>query len=113
MTLSKADRRFLDEVSRTLIPPSTRGVVEVDVVANIERLLHRANARHRANVFRLVRWTRRLSVFYGGASMPVRAAQSRLIPMQRVARALSSLCLVAFWGDDRARTLIDEPGAAR
>ena len=113
MTLSNADRRFLDEVSRTLIPPSARGAVEVDVVANIERMLRRANARHRANVLRLVRWTRRLSIFYGGASMPARAARSRMIPLQRLGRALTSLCLVAFWGDERARTLIDEPGGAR
>ena len=113
MTLSKADRRFLAEVSLILIPPSARGVVDVDVVANIERILSRANVRHRANVLRLVRWTRRLSIFYGGASMPARAARSRMIPIQRLARALTSLCLVAFWGDEQARTLIDKPGGTR
>jgi hypothetical protein len=113
MTLSKADRRFLAKVSRTLIPPSARDVVDVDVVANIDRMLSRANARHRANVLRLVRWTRRLSIFYGGASMPARAGRSRVISIQRLARALTSLCLVAFWGDEQARTLIDEPGGPR
>jgi len=113
MTLSNADRRFLDELSRALIPPSARGEIDVDVVANIDRMLGRANARHRMNVLRLVRWARRLSFFYGGASLPARAAQSRLVPVQRLARAVSSLCLVAFWADDHARILIDQPGAVR
>ena len=113
MTLTSADRRFLDELSRVLIPPSARGAADVDVVANIDRMIGRANARHRTNVLRLVRWARRLSLFYGGASLPLRAARSRLVPVQRLGRAVSSLCLVAFWADDRARALIDEPGTAR
>src|SRR4051794_1517555 len=113
MTLSNADCRFLDQLSRTLIPPSARGAVEVDVVANIHRMLRHANPGHRANVRRLVRWSRRPSIFYGGPSMPERAARSRLIAVQRLARAISSLCLVAFWGDDQARALIDAPGGSQ
>jgi len=113
MALSKADRRFLAELSSTLIPTSARAATNVDVVANIDRMLGRANDRHRSNVYRLVRWSRRISKFYGGASMPSRAAGSRLVAVQRLTRAISSLCLVAFWADDRARILLDDPGVIR
>jgi len=113
MALSTADRRFLADLSSTLIPMSARAAVDVDVVANIDRMLGRANARHRSNVFRLVRWSRRISMFYGGASMPSRAAGSRLVAVQKLARAIASLCLVAFWADDRARMLIDDPRVIR
>jgi hypothetical protein len=113
MALSKADRRFLAELSSTLIPTSARAAVNVDVVANIDRMLSRATARHRSNVYRLVRWSRRISMFYGGASMPSRAAGSRLVAVQKLARAISSLCLVAFWADDHARVLIEDPGVIR
>jgi hypothetical protein len=113
MPLSKADRRFLNDISRTLIPPSALRAVDIDVAVNVDRMIERATPRHQVNVCRLIRWSRRLSMFYGGASMPRRAAGSRLVPVQKIARAITSLCLVAFWGDDHAHALIQIPGGSR
>ena len=107
---SAADRRFLRQIGRTLIAATLRDAVDIDIVTNLERMVGRANHGHRTNVRRLVRWSRRLAFLYGGAQMPARAAKSRFLAIQRLARALSSLCLVAFWADDAALVLMERPG---
>jgi hypothetical protein len=107
--LSPSDGRFLRAITRVLVTPATYDNTRIDIVANLERLLERANEGNRANVLRLVKWCRRIAFFYGGPLLPARAARSRLVAIQRLARALSSLCLLAFWGDDAALTLIGSP----
>ena len=108
-SLSPADGRFLEAVTRALVTPVTYDSAQIDIVANVERLLGRANENNRTNVLRLVKWCRRIAFFYGGPLLPARAACSRFIAIQRLARALSSLCLLAFWGDDAALALINSP----
>jgi hypothetical protein len=44
--------------------------------------------------------------------MPVRARGSRFFIVKRLARAVSVMCLVAFWGDERTLRLIDNPAEA-
>jgi len=107
--LSPADGQFLRAVTRALVTPAAYDEAHIDVVANLERLIGRANAGNRANVLRLVRWCRRIAFVYGGPVLPARAARSKFVPVQRLARALSSLCLLAFWGDEAAHALIDSP----
>jgi hypothetical protein len=107
--LSPADRKFLRAVTRALVTPAVYDDAHIDVVANLERLIGRANEGNRANVLRLVRWCRRIAFVYGGPLLPARAARSRFVALQRLARALSSLCLLAFWGDEAAHALIDSP----
>jgi hypothetical protein len=107
--LSPSDGRFLQAVTRVLVTPATYDNAQIDVVANVERLLGRANGGNRTNVLRLVKWCRRMAFFYGGPQLPARAACSRFVAIQRLARALSSLCLLAFWGDDAALALLNSP----
>ena len=107
--LSPADGQFLRAVTRALVTPAAYDEAHIDVVANLERLLGRANEGNRANVLRLVRWCRRIAFVYGGPLLPTRAARSEFVVLQRLARALSSLCLLAFWGDEAAHALIDCP----
>jgi hypothetical protein len=106
---SAADGRFLRAVTRALITPAAYDAAHIDIVANMERLLDRANEANRTNVLRLVRWCRRIAFLYGGPQLPARGVQSRFIPIQKLARALSSLCLLAFWGDEAAIALLDAP----
>jgi hypothetical protein len=109
---SARDGRFLRTVTRGLVTPVVYDTSHIDVVANLERLLDRANPGNRANVLRLVRWCRRIAFAYGGPELPRQASQSRFVPVQRLSRALSSLCLLAFWGDEAALSLIDPPDHA-
>ena len=46
---------------------------------------------------------------YGGPDIVVRARGSRFVLMQKMSKALAAICLVAFWGDERALALIDLP----
>jgi hypothetical protein len=108
-TLSTDDRRFLAGAARAVIPAAALESVAVDVLANIEHLLERANADHRARALRAIAWARRISFFYGGEAMPLRARDSRFFVVRRLARAVSVVCLVAFWGDERTLSLIDMP----
>jgi hypothetical protein len=110
-TLSATERRFLEAVIHVVIPPAAIATTDVDALANIENMLAEASADDRANVIRLVRWCRRVSWLYGGARMPLQARRSRLVLMQKLAHALSALCLVAFWGDERALGIVDRPAA--
>jgi hypothetical protein len=109
LRLSAADGRFLRAVTRSLVTPAAYDAAHIDIVANLERLLERANDTNRANVLRLVRWCRRIAFVYGGPLLPARAAGSRFVPVQKLARALSSLCLLAFWGDEASFALIESP----
>ena len=110
-TLSGTERRFLEAVIHVVIPPRAIATTHVDVLANIENMLAEASADHRANVIRLVQWCRRVSWLYGGARMPLQARRSRLVLVQKLGHALSALCLVAFWGDERALGIADRPPA--
>jgi hypothetical protein len=108
-SFSLDDRHFLEGAARAVIPPVALGSVAVDVVGNIEHLLQRASADHRARVLRALGWARRISFLYGGDAMPLRARGSRFFVVRRLARAVSVVCLVAFWGDERTLKLIDRP----
>ena len=111
--LDAKDRDFLRGVSATLIPGEALASTGIDVAANIDQLLAQGSAEHRAKVLRFVAWARRVSFFYGGDRVAIRAQGSRFMPVRRTGRALSSLCLVAFWIDDRALGLIQVPEEIR
>jgi hypothetical protein len=96
-------------VTRALVTPEAFDEADIDVIANLERLLGRASEGNCANVLRLVWWCRRIAFVYGGPLLPARAAQSRFVAVQKLARALSSLCLLSFWGDEASFGLIDSP----
>ena len=107
--LGADNRQFLRRVARTLIPDEALARTGIDVVANVEHLLNRGSAEHRAKVLRLLTWAERISFIYGGEKCAIRARGSRFVLVQKMAKALSSLCLVAFWADERALVLIDNP----
>ena len=109
---SADDRRFIDGAARAVIPAAALARTGVDVAGNVEHLLQRANADHRARVVRALRLARRISVLHGGTMMPLRARGSRFVVVRRLARVVTVVCLVAFWGDERTLALIDDPGAA-
>ena len=111
-TFSSDDRRFLEEAARAVLPAAVLQSAGVNVVHNIEHMLGRANADHRARVLRVIGWARRISFLYGGGAMPVRARGSRFFIVRRLARAVSVICLVAFWGDERTLSLLDNPAEA-
>lgn len=112
-TLAADDRAFLDQVARTLIPAEVMRQSGVDVVANIEHILARGSAEHRAKIRRLLVWARRVSFLYGGEQVALRARKSRFALVQKMSRALSALCLVAFWGDERTLALLAAPEVKR
>jgi hypothetical protein len=109
LALEQDDREFLRKVAATLIPAEALTRTGIEVVANIDRLLARGSAEHRAKVLRLVAWARRVSFLYGGEQIALRARGSRFTLVQKLGKALSALCLVAFWGDERALRLIAAP----
>jgi hypothetical protein len=111
-TFSADDRRFLEGAARAVVPASALNTSGVDIVRNIEHLLERANADHRARVLRALGWARRISFLYGGDAMPLRARGSRFFIIRRLGRAISVVCLVAFWGDERTLMLIKDPEEA-
>jgi hypothetical protein len=108
-SLSSDDRSFLEGAARAVIPSSARDRVPVDIIRNVEHILERTSADHRARVLRALGWARRISFVYGGEAMPVRARRSQFVTVRRLARVVSVVCLVAFWGDERTLTLIDVP----
>jgi hypothetical protein len=107
------DREFLRKVAATLIPPEALSRTGIDVIANIEHLLQRGSAEHRAKILRLLTWSRRVSFIYGGENVARRARDSRFVLAQKMSKALSALCLVSFWGDERALRLIESGEAQR
>ncbi len=106
-------RDFLRGMAESVVPKDALRQSGIDVVANIEHLLDRGSAGHRAKVLRLLAWARRISFLYGGPNLPVRGRGSRFVLVQKMSKALSALCLVAFWGDERALVLIDIPERTR
>ena len=113
LELDLGDRTFLRKIAETVITPAALRQTGIDVVVNIEHLISRGSAEHRAKVFRLLAWARRVSFLYGGEKIAVRARTSRFTLIQKMSKALSSLCLVAFWGDERAMVLISVPEVNR
>lgn len=113
LALDGGDREFLRKVAATLIPPEARSRTGIDVIANIEHLLQRGSAEHRAKILRLLTWSRRVSFIYGGENVARRARNSRFVLAQKMSKALSALCLVSFWGDERALQLIETQEAPR
>src|SRR5262245_49526597 len=99
MRLSQRERRFLASAAGTVIPVLATDVTGIDVLANIESMLEHSSADHRWRVVQIVRWSYRASWLYGGVHMPMVARRSRLIPVRRLAHALASICLLAFWDD--------------
>ena len=112
LTLDGDDREFLRRVAGTLIPPAALARTGIDVLANIDHLLARGSAEHRAKALRLIAWARRVSFLYGGERVALRSRGSRFALVQKMGKALSSICLVAFWGDERALPLIEAPAPA-
>lgn len=113
VSLDDDDQEFLRKVAARLIPAEALASTGIDVVANIDRLLRQGSAEHRKKVLRFVPWARRASFLYGGDKVATGAQGSRFTLMRRMGRVLASLCLLAFWSDDRALRLIDVPGTNR
>lgn len=109
LPLDRDDHDFLRRVAATLIPGEAFASTGVDVVANIEHLLKQGSAEHRQKVLRFIVWARRISFFYGGDRVAIRAQGSRFVLVRKMGKALASLCLIAFWIDDRALRLIQIP----
>jgi hypothetical protein len=110
--LTTDNAAFLRSVSATLIPSPWLRESGIDVVANVDRLLGRMRHEHRIKVMRLVTWARRVSFVYGGDRMAIRSRRSRFVLVRKLGKALSSICLVAFWGDPRSLRYVDIPGAS-
>ena len=103
------DREFLARVAATLVPAAAVRATGIDVAANVEHLLSRGSAEHRRKVLRFISWSRRAAVLYGGDRVAINARGSRFILARKMGRTLSSLCLIAFWADERALALIASP----
>lgn len=110
LDFGRKDREFVRLLAASLIPAEALSRTGIDVAANVEHLLARGGAEQRRKILRLLAWSRRVSFLYGGERVAVDARGSRFELVQKMGKALSSLCLVAFWGDERALALIDTPG---
>lgn len=108
VSLGKDDQRFLDAVAATLIPPIALQSTGINVGENVARLLRNGSADHRKKVTRFLAWSQRASILYGGEKVAINARGSRFILVRKMGRTLSSLCLIAFWADERALKLIDD-----
>jgi hypothetical protein len=108
ISLGKDDRQFLDAVAATLIPSTALASTGINVSENVERLLRSGSADHRRKVTRFIAWSQRASILYGGEKVALNARGSRFMLVRKMGRTLSSLCLIAFWADERALTLIDD-----
>ncbi len=109
LTLEDDGRKFLRRVAATLIPAEAFAATGIDVVANVEQLLRQGSVEHRRKVLRFLSWSRRASILYGGDHVAINARGSRFVLARKMGRTLSSLCLIAFWADERALSLIDSP----
>ena len=78
---------------------------------NVEHLLQSGSMDHRRKVTRFIAWSQRASILYGGEKVALNARGSRFMLVRKMGRTLSSLCLVAFWADERALKLIEEAKA--
>jgi hypothetical protein len=107
ISLGKDDQRFLDAVAATLIPAAALQSTGINVSQNVEHLLRSGSADHRRKVTRFLAWSQRASILYGGEKVALNARGSRFMLVRKMGRTLSSLCLIAFWADERALKLID------
>ena len=112
LSLDKDDNNFLRRVAATLIPAEALKATGIDVAANVEQLLRQGSAEHRKKVLRFLAWSRRASILYGGENVAINARGSRFMLARKMGRTLSSLCLVAFWADERALVLINPAEAS-
>ena len=110
-SLGNDDRRFIDAVAATLIPANALQSTGINVGQNIDYLLSKGNADHRQKVTRFLAWSQRASILYGGEKVALNARGSRFMLVRKMGRTLSSLCLIAFWADERALKLIANPEA--
>ena len=113
ISLDKDDTRFLQKVAATLIPADALTSTGINVAENVDRLLASGSADHRQRVIRFITWSQRASVLYGGDKVAINARGSRFMLIRKMARTLSSLCVIAFWADERALKLIDRPEVTR
>lgn len=111
ITLGKDDRQFIDRVAATLIPTEALRSTGIKVSENVAYLLKQGSAEHRDKVMRFLSWTQRLSFVYGGDKVAINARGSRFTLARKMGRTLSSLCLIAFWADERAMKLIESEHA--
>lgn len=107
-SMSKDSQRFIDAVAATLIPAAALQSTGINVGENLDHLLRSGSIDHRRKVMRFLAWSQRASILYGGEKVALKARGSRFMLVRKMARTLSSLCLVAFWADERALKLIDE-----
>ena len=107
-SLGNDDRRFIDAVAATLIPASALQSTGINIGQNVEHLLRSGSADHRRKVTRFLAWSQRASILYGGEKVALNARGSRFMLVRKMGRTLSSLCLIAFWADERALKLIDD-----
>jgi hypothetical protein len=111
ISLDKDDSRFLQKVAAKLIPSDALASTGINVAENVDRLLANGSSDHRQRVIRFVTWSQRASLLYGGDKVAINARGSRFTLIRKMARTLSSLCVIAFWADERALKLIDRPEA--
>ena len=109
ISLGNDDHRFLDGVAATLIPAKALQSTGINVAENVDHLLRSGSADHRRKVTRFLAWAQRASILYGGEKVALNARGSRFMLVRKMGRTLSSLCLIAFWADERALKLIDDP----
>ena len=100
------DRKFLDRVAATLLPATAFQSTGISVAENVDYLLSQGSAEHRAKVMRFLSWSQRAAILYGGERVAINARGSRFMLVRKMGRTLSSLCLIAFWADERAMKLI-------
>ena len=108
VSLAKDDQRFIDAVAATLIPTTALRNTGIKVSENVDHLLRSGSIDHRRRVTRFIAWSQRASILYGGEKVALNARGSRFMLVRKMGRALSSLCLIAFWADERALKLIDQ-----
>ena len=108
VSLAKDDQRFIDAVAATLIPSTALQNTGIRVSENVDHLLRSVSIDHRRRVTRFIAWSQRASILYGGEKVALNARGSRFMLVRKMGRALSSLCLIAFWADERALKLIDQ-----
>jgi len=107
-SLANDDKKFVDSVAATLIPASALQSTGINVGQNVDHLLRSGSADHRRKVTRFLAWSQRASILYGGEKVALNARGSRFMLVRKMGRTLSSLCLIAFWADERALKLIDD-----
>ena len=103
------DRKFLDRVAATLLPAGALQSTAISVSENVAYLLEQGSAEHRQKVLRFISWSQRAAIIYGGEKVALNARGSRFLLVRKMGRTLSSLCFIAFWADERALKLINQP----